>query len=208
MPTKPAVPVRVPRSMALGPSTPTTLQSDTLSRRTYWTMQIDYDGVLRIWVWVDGNLDAVPVSPISTLLMISHSARAMSYAVPPGWLGNGTVDPEIFSSPSAPGQHGPEGQSFLLLLEAAVSAWGREVTVFRLGNVPTRTDTSNPRTNDEPSDISIINFLSLFLIRYLGGVLPISQTTTSQHAGVSESSDPPTGELGNWEYLLLTSVNI
>ncbi|KAH9963396.1 Six-hairpin glycosidase [Lactifluus volemus] len=39
-----------------------------------------------------------------------------------GWLG-GTVDPETFSSPSPPGQHSPEGQSFVLLLEAAVSAW-------------------------------------------------------------------------------------
>jgi hypothetical protein len=36
-----------------------------------------------------------------------------------GWLLN-TVDPLTFSSPSAPGQHTPEGQSFVLLLEAAV----------------------------------------------------------------------------------------
>jgi hypothetical protein len=36
-----------------------------------------------------------------------------------GWLIN-TVDPLTFSSPSAPGQHTPEGQSFVLLLEAAV----------------------------------------------------------------------------------------
>ncbi len=39
-----------------------------------------------------------------------------------GWLLN-TVDPETFSSPSPPGQHSPEGQSFVLLLEAAVAAW-------------------------------------------------------------------------------------
>ncbi|KAI0253056.1 Six-hairpin glycosidase-like protein [Lactifluus subvellereus] len=39
-----------------------------------------------------------------------------------GWL-NGTVDPLKFSAPSPPGRHSPEGQSFVLLLEAAVSAW-------------------------------------------------------------------------------------
>jgi hypothetical protein len=39
-----------------------------------------------------------------------------------GWL-NGTVDPLKFSSPSPPGEHSPEGQSFVLLLEAAVLAW-------------------------------------------------------------------------------------
>ncbi|KAH9970878.1 hypothetical protein BGW80DRAFT_1446766 [Lactifluus volemus] len=78
MPTKPAVPVRVPRSMALGPSTPTTLQSDTLSRRTYWTMQIDYDGGSPRYVadmgLVDGNL-AVRSFRVKSLLNV----RAMSY---------------------------------------------------------------------------------------------------------------------------------
>ena len=39
-----------------------------------------------------------------------------------GWLHN-TVDPESFSTPSGPDQHSPEGQSFVLLLEAAVAAW-------------------------------------------------------------------------------------
>ncbi|KAF8259459.1 Six-hairpin glycosidase [Lactarius quietus] len=39
-----------------------------------------------------------------------------------GWLLN-TVDPLTFSSPSPPGTHTPEGQSFVLLLEAAVAAW-------------------------------------------------------------------------------------
>lgn len=39
-----------------------------------------------------------------------------------GWLLN-TVDPLTFSLPSPPGQHSPEGQSFVLLLEAAVAAW-------------------------------------------------------------------------------------
>lgn len=42
-----------------------------------------------------------------------------------GWLQN-TVNPETFSSPSPPGQHSPEGQSFVLLLEAAVAAWQSE----------------------------------------------------------------------------------
>lgn len=39
-----------------------------------------------------------------------------------GWLLN-TVDPESFSTPSAPGQHSPEGQSFVLLLESAARDW-------------------------------------------------------------------------------------
>ncbi|KAI0289496.1 Six-hairpin glycosidase [Russula brevipes] len=39
-----------------------------------------------------------------------------------GWLLN-MVDPLKFSAPSGPGDHSPEGQSFVLLLEAAVSAW-------------------------------------------------------------------------------------
>ena len=39
-----------------------------------------------------------------------------------GWL-RGTVNPLSFSSPSPPGQHSPEGQSFVLLLEAAALAW-------------------------------------------------------------------------------------
>ena len=39
-----------------------------------------------------------------------------------GWLLN-TVDPLSFSAPSGPGQHSPEGQSFVLLLEAAASDW-------------------------------------------------------------------------------------
>ena len=39
-----------------------------------------------------------------------------------GWLLN-TVDPLSFSSPSAPGQYSPEGQSFVLLLEAALADW-------------------------------------------------------------------------------------
>ena len=39
-----------------------------------------------------------------------------------GWLLN-TVDPLLFSVPSPPGLHSPEGQSFVLLLEAAASAW-------------------------------------------------------------------------------------
>ena len=39
-----------------------------------------------------------------------------------GWLQN-TVDPETFSAPSPPGTHSPEGQSFVLLLQAAASEW-------------------------------------------------------------------------------------
>ncbi|CDO68725.1 hypothetical protein BN946_scf184652.g52 [Trametes cinnabarina] len=35
-----------------------------------------------------------------------------------GWLRN-TVDPETFDTPSQPGSHSPEGQSFVLLLQAA-----------------------------------------------------------------------------------------
>ncbi|KAI0052597.1 Six-hairpin glycosidase [Auriscalpium vulgare] len=39
-----------------------------------------------------------------------------------GWL-QGTVDPEVFSAPSLPGEHSPEGQSFVMLLEAAYAAF-------------------------------------------------------------------------------------
>jgi len=39
-----------------------------------------------------------------------------------GWLHN-TVNPLNISKPSRPGHHSPEGQSFVLLLEAAVAEW-------------------------------------------------------------------------------------
>lgn len=39
-----------------------------------------------------------------------------------GWLHN-TVNPLNISTPSRAGHHSPEGQSFVLLLEAAVSEW-------------------------------------------------------------------------------------
>ncbi|KAI0319362.1 Six-hairpin glycosidase [Amylostereum chailletii] len=39
-----------------------------------------------------------------------------------GWLQN-TVDPMLFDVPSATGAHSPEGQSFVMLLEAARTAW-------------------------------------------------------------------------------------
>ncbi|KAI0260515.1 Six-hairpin glycosidase-like protein [Gloeopeniophorella convolvens] len=39
-----------------------------------------------------------------------------------GWLTQ-AVDPETFFTPLVPGAHTPEGQSFVLLLEAAVAAW-------------------------------------------------------------------------------------
>jgi hypothetical protein len=39
-----------------------------------------------------------------------------------GWLKN-TVDPLSFSTPSRPGAHSPEGQSFVLLLQAAAAEW-------------------------------------------------------------------------------------
>ena len=39
-----------------------------------------------------------------------------------GWLHN-TVNPLKISTPNRPGHHSPEGQSFVLLLEAAVSEW-------------------------------------------------------------------------------------
>jgi len=47
-----------------------------------------------------------------------------------GWLLN-TVDPLKFSAPSGPGRHSPEGQSFVLLLEAAVSAWQMSYKTLR-----------------------------------------------------------------------------
>jgi len=39
-----------------------------------------------------------------------------------GYLLN-TVNPETFSSPAVPPVYSPEGQSFVLLLEAAAAAW-------------------------------------------------------------------------------------
>jgi hypothetical protein len=39
-----------------------------------------------------------------------------------GYLQN-TVDPEKFSAPAVPPVYSPEGQSFVLLLEAAAAAW-------------------------------------------------------------------------------------
>jgi hypothetical protein len=62
-----------------------------------------------------GNTTHIPAA-IRALRLIRKSVDKH------GWLRN-TVDPELFSAPSGPGQHSPEGQSFVLLLEAAVSAW-------------------------------------------------------------------------------------
>lgn len=53
---------------------------------------------------------------IRALRLVQHSIDDQ------GWLFN-MVDPLTFSSESPPGQHSPEGQSFVLLLEAAVAEW-------------------------------------------------------------------------------------
>ena len=64
---------------------------------------------------ITGNNKYIPAATLA-LELIRNSIDDQ------GWLLN-TVDPETFSSPSPPGQHSPEGQSFVLLLEAAVAAW-------------------------------------------------------------------------------------
>ena len=64
---------------------------------------------------ITGNNTHIPAA-IRALQLVQDSIDDQ------GWLLN-TVDPLTFSSPSPPGQHSPEGQSFVLLLEAAVAAW-------------------------------------------------------------------------------------
>ena len=64
---------------------------------------------------ITGNTTHIPAA-ICALQLIRNSVDKH------GWLRN-TVDPLQFSVPSGPGQHSPEGQSFVLLLEAAVSVW-------------------------------------------------------------------------------------
>jgi len=53
---------------------------------------------------------------IKALQLVQDSVSGTGYLL-------NTVNPETFSTPSGPGQYSPEGQSFVLLLEAAVSAW-------------------------------------------------------------------------------------
>lgn len=65
---------------------------------------------------ITGDVTHIPAA-ICALQLIRNSVDS------DGWLQN-TVDPLQFSVPSAPGQHSPEGQSFVLLLEAAAFDWG------------------------------------------------------------------------------------
>lgn len=64
---------------------------------------------------ITGNETHVPAA-IRALKLVRDSVDSE------GWL-HGTVDPLRFSTRSKPGHYSPEGQSFVLLLEAAVSAW-------------------------------------------------------------------------------------
>jgi len=64
---------------------------------------------------ITGDTTHIPAA-IHALRLVRESVDSK------GWLTN-TVDPLKFSVPSRPGHHSPEGQSFVLLLEAAVSAW-------------------------------------------------------------------------------------
>jgi hypothetical protein len=64
---------------------------------------------------ITGDTRHVPAA-IRALRLVRNSVDSH------GWLLN-TVDPLLFSVPSGPDQHSPEGQSFVLLLEAAASAW-------------------------------------------------------------------------------------
>lgn len=58
-----------------------------------------------------GDYTLVPKANLA-LTVIRHSVDS------DGWLLN-TVDPETFTTPSQPGTHSPEGQSFVLLLHSA-----------------------------------------------------------------------------------------
>ncbi|KAI0289494.1 hypothetical protein BC826DRAFT_1031471 [Russula brevipes] len=64
---------------------------------------------------ITGNETHIPAA-IRALKLVRDSVDS------DGWL-HGTVDPLTFSTRSKPGHYSPEGQSFVLLLEAAVSAW-------------------------------------------------------------------------------------
>jgi rhamnogalacturonyl hydrolase YesR len=64
---------------------------------------------------ITGDNSHIPAA-IKALQLVQDSVSKTGYLL-------NTVNPETFSTPSGPGQHSPEGQSFVLLLEAAVSAW-------------------------------------------------------------------------------------
>jgi hypothetical protein len=64
---------------------------------------------------ITGDNTHIPAA-INALTLVRSSIDSQ------GWLQN-TVDPESFSTPSGPGEHSPEGQSFVLLLEAAAGQW-------------------------------------------------------------------------------------
>ncbi|KAH8979938.1 Six-hairpin glycosidase-like protein [Lactarius hatsudake] len=67
------------------------------------------------WASITGNNTHIPAATRALRLIRANIDDQ-------GWLLD-TVDPETFSTPSLPGAHSPEGQSFVLLLEAAVAAW-------------------------------------------------------------------------------------
>ncbi|KAI9448536.1 Six-hairpin glycosidase-like protein [Lactarius indigo] len=67
------------------------------------------------WASITGNDTHIPAATRALRLIRANLDNQ-------GWLLD-TVDPETFSSPSPPGVHSPEGQSFVLLLEAALAAW-------------------------------------------------------------------------------------
>jgi len=64
---------------------------------------------------ITGDNSHIPAA-IKALQLVQDSVSGTGYLL-------NTVNPETFSTPSGPGQYSPEGQSFVLLLEAAVSAW-------------------------------------------------------------------------------------
>jgi hypothetical protein len=57
--------------------------------------------------------------------LIPYADKALSLTIDnldqDGWLQH-TVDPYVFDTPSASGSHSPEGQAFVLLLQAAWSS--------------------------------------------------------------------------------------
>ncbi|KAJ3743376.1 Six-hairpin glycosidase [Lentinula detonsa] len=68
-----------------------------------------------------------------------------------GWLRN-TVDPETFDTPSAASSASPEGQAFVLLLQAAYREYAQSVASGQV--IPTSNSTSSPGSSNGDDDDS------------------------------------------------------
>lgn len=79
---------------------------------------------------------------------------------PDGWVLN-TVNPYTFNVPSAPDEHSPEGQAFVLLLQAAWNDWISSATARGLGEV-SETANAQPKptgTQAQPTSPAQATFL-------------------------------------------------